>query len=133
MTGERRVALISDAAGYVVAVSDDARDLSRAEVTERLVTLAVERFGRLDAAVAFTGRIVVGRFLRSSVDDLRDALVGCVEAPYQFLRGRRAGNGRARWRPGPGVHERRRCSPNPWSTALFVGTGRGQHADPQRR
>ena len=86
MTGERRVALISDAAGYVVAVSDDARDLSRAEVTERLVTLALERFGRLDAAVAFTGRIVVGRFLRSSVDDLRDALVGCVEAPYQFLR-----------------------------------------------
>ncbi len=87
MTGERRVALISDAAGYVVAVSDDARDLSRAEVTERLVTLALDRFGRLDAAVAFTGRIVVGRFLRSSVDDLRDALVGCVEAPYQFLRG----------------------------------------------
>ena len=37
--------------------------------------------------MAFTGRIVVGRFLRSGVDDLRDALVGCVEAPYQFLRG----------------------------------------------
>ena len=51
------------------------------------MTLALDRFGRLDAAVAFTGRIVVGRFLRSSVDDLRDALVGCVEAPYQFLRG----------------------------------------------
>ena len=51
------------------------------------MSLAVDRFGRLDAAVAFTGRIVVGRFLRSGVDDLRDALVGCVEAPYQFLRG----------------------------------------------
>ena len=56
-------------------------------MTERLVSLAIDRFGRLDAAVAFTGRIVVGRFLRSGVDDLRDALVGCVEAPYQFLRG----------------------------------------------
>ena len=120
MTGERRVAMISDAAGYVgpslarllaprhdlvvgdpedglvsdleasgaaVAVAEDARDLSRPNVIERLVTLAIERFGRLDAAVAFTGRIVVGRFLRSTVDDLRDALVGCVEAPYQFLRG----------------------------------------------
>ena len=51
------------------------------------MSLAIDRFGRLDAAVAFTGRIVVGRFLRSGVDDLRDALVGCVEAPYQFLRG----------------------------------------------
>ena len=37
--------------------------------------------------MAFTGAIVVGRFLRSDVDDLRKALVGCVEAPYQFLRG----------------------------------------------
>ena len=73
--------------GAAVAVADDAGDLSRPEVTERLVSLAVDRFGRLDAAVAFTGRIVVGRFLRSGVDDLRDALVGCVEAPYQFLRG----------------------------------------------
>jgi NAD(P)-dependent dehydrogenase (short-subunit alcohol dehydrogenase family) len=120
MMGKRRVAVISDADGYVgpslarllaathdlvvgdpedglvadleaggatVAVTENARDLSRPEVTERLATLAIERFGRLDAAIAFTGRIVVGRFLRSSVDDLRDALVGCVEAPYQFLRG----------------------------------------------
>src|SRR5205823_9936514 len=29
---------------------------------------------------------VVGRFLRSSIDDLRAALTGCVEAPYNFLR-----------------------------------------------
>ena len=89
MTGERRVALISDAAGYVGPSADCSRRSrpQSGEVTEHLVTLALDRFGRLDAAVAFTGRIVVGRFLRSSVDDLRDALVGCVEAPYQFLRG----------------------------------------------
>jgi 3-oxoacyl-[acyl-carrier protein] reductase len=117
--GDRRVAVISDAAGYVgptlarllapthdlvvgdpedglVADLEDVgatvvavagtRDLSEPVASERLVAAALDGPGRLDAAVAFTGRIVVGRFLRSSVDDLREALVGCVEAPYQFLR-----------------------------------------------
>src|SRR5204863_376502 len=51
------------------------------------VATAVERFGRLDAAVAFTGRIVVGRFMRSSFDDLRAVTQGCLEGPYLFLRG----------------------------------------------
>jgi NAD(P)-dependent dehydrogenase (short-subunit alcohol dehydrogenase family) len=116
----RRVALVSDAAGYVgphlcrllaqrghdlilgdpvAGLSEEltdlgaaveavagVRDLSKPASSERLVQAAVDRFGRIDAAVAFTGRIVVGRFLRSSVDDLRAALVGCVEAPYHFLR-----------------------------------------------
>ena len=45
-----------------------------------LVT-AIDRFGRLDAAIAFTGRIVVRRFLRSTLDDLREAMVSCLEAP----------------------------------------------------
>jgi 3-oxoacyl-[acyl-carrier protein] reductase len=40
----------------------------------------------MDAAAAFTGRIVVGRFLRSSLDDLHTVLRGCVDAPYNFLR-----------------------------------------------
>jgi NAD(P)-dependent dehydrogenase (short-subunit alcohol dehydrogenase family) len=116
----RRIALVSDAAGYVgpylsrlladrghdlvvgdpaeglvadlegrgaaVAVVEGVRDLSKPESSERLVAAAVDRFGRIDAAAAFTGRIVVGRFLRSSVDDLRAVLAGCVEAPYHFLR-----------------------------------------------
>ena len=116
----RRVALVSDAAGYVgpnlsrllaqrdhdlvigdpapgladeltglgaaVEVVDGVRDLSKPESSDRLVQAALNRFGRIDSATAFTGRIVVGRFLRSSVDDLRAALVGCVEAPYNFLR-----------------------------------------------
>ena len=118
--GDRRVAVISDAAGYVgpslarllapdhdlvigepaeglvgeleaagaaVAVVHGVRNLGRPGATDELVGVAIERFGRLDAAVAFTGRIVVGRFLRSTVDDLHDALFGCVEAPYLFLRG----------------------------------------------
>ena len=69
----------------VVAVSG-VRDLSRPEASDELVRACVDAFGRVDAAAAFTGRIVVGRFSRSSLDDLRAALVGCVEAPYNFLR-----------------------------------------------
>ncbi|MEA3077795.1 MAG: 2-keto-3-deoxy-L-fuconate dehydrogenase [Actinomycetota bacterium] len=115
----RRVAIVSDAAGYVgpdlarllaerghdLVVGDPAEGLVEAleergaavEVVEgvdlvdpdasaRLVAAATSRFGRVDSASAFTGRIVVGRFLKSTVDDLHHALVGCVEAPYHFLR-----------------------------------------------
>src|SRR4051794_1240577 len=116
----RRVAIVSDAAGYVgpfvarllaerdhdLVVGDPAdglvgelqasgaaveavtgvRDLSNPESAERLVAAAIARFGRIDSATAFTGRIVIGRFLRSSLDDMRAALAGCVEAPYNFLR-----------------------------------------------
>src|SRR3954470_3075404 len=116
----KRIALISDAAGYVgpdlarlladrdhdlvlgdpapglvddltargaaVEVVEGVRDLSRPESSASLVDAARARFGRIDSATAFTGRIVVGRFLRSSVEDLRAALAGCVEAPYHFLR-----------------------------------------------
>jgi 3-oxoacyl-[acyl-carrier protein] reductase len=62
------------------------RDLAKADSSERLVQAALDRFGRIDSAAAFTGRIVVGRFLRSTVDDLQAVLTGCVEAPYHFLR-----------------------------------------------
>jgi NAD(P)-dependent dehydrogenase (short-subunit alcohol dehydrogenase family) len=116
----RRIALVSDAAGYVgphlarllaerghdlvvgdpvdgfvqeaealgaaVEVVSGVRDLADPSSSERLVRAALDRFGRIDSATAFTGRIVVGRFLRSTVEDLRAALTGCVEAPYHFLR-----------------------------------------------
>jgi 3-oxoacyl-[acyl-carrier protein] reductase len=118
--GERRVAVLSDAAAYVgpdlarvladrghdlvvgdpaeglvadleargatVATVEGVRDLAKADAAERLLAAALERFGRCDAAAAFTGRIVIGRFLRSSVEDLHQVLTGCVEAPYRFLR-----------------------------------------------
>ena len=74
------------ALGAAVEVVKGVRDLSDPSSSERLVQAALGRFGRIDSATAFTGRIVVGRFLRSTVDDLRAALVGCVEAPYHFLR-----------------------------------------------
>jgi 3-oxoacyl-[acyl-carrier protein] reductase len=72
--------------GATVQAVDGVRDLSKPDAADRLVHAALDRFGRVDSATAFTGRIVVGRFLRSTVEDLRAALVGCVEAPYQFLR-----------------------------------------------
>ena len=116
----RRIAIVSDAAGYVgpalarvlatrghdlvvgdpaeglvdeltqlgagVEVVDGVRDLSNPDASDRLVGSALERFGRIDSATAFTGRIVVGRFLRSTIEDMRAAMVGCIEAPYNFLR-----------------------------------------------
>ena len=124
--GERRVAVISDAGGYVgpslarllapehdlvvgdpedglvadleaagaaVAVADETGDLSRPEVTERLVSLAIDRFGRLDAAVAFTGRIVVGRFLRSGVEDLPRRAGRMCGGALPVPAGHRAGDG----------------------------------------
>ena len=88
VVGDPATGLVDDlrSAGSDVEVVEGVRDLSDARSSERLVAAALDRFGRIDAAVAFTGRIVVGRFLRSSIDDLRAALVGCVEAPYHFLR-----------------------------------------------
>jgi 3-oxoacyl-[acyl-carrier protein] reductase len=53
---------------------------------EALVAAAQRRFGRIDAACAFTAEIVVGRFLNSTVDDLQRVYEGCVVAPYHFLR-----------------------------------------------
>ena len=69
-----------------VEVVTGARDLSEPDAAERLVAAAHARFGRLDAAVAFSGMIVVGRFLESTVDDLHTVVQGCLEAPYRFLR-----------------------------------------------
>lgn len=74
------------ALGADVEVVEGVRDLARPESAPRLVDAALARFGRLDSAVAASGRIVTGRFLESSVDDLRTVLHGCVEAPYHFLR-----------------------------------------------
>lgn len=72
--------------GAAVEVVDDARDLAEPTAAPRLVEAALERFGRVDAAAAFTGRIIGGRFTKSSVEDLRSLVVGCLEAPYHFLK-----------------------------------------------
>lgn len=61
-------------------------DLSDPGSSRALVEAALKRFGRVASAVAPTGAIVIGRFLKSSVEDLRKVFRGCLEAPYQFLR-----------------------------------------------
>ena len=74
------------AVGCRVVPVTGVRDLSRPGASDELVRACVDTFGRVDAAAATTGRIVVGRFLSSTLDELRTALTGCVEAPYNFLR-----------------------------------------------
>ena len=74
------------AGGATIEVVTGARDLSQPDAADRLVAAGLERFGRIDSATAFSGMIVVGRFLESSVDDLHAVVQGCLEAPYRFLR-----------------------------------------------
>jgi 3-oxoacyl-[acyl-carrier protein] reductase len=75
------------ALGVAVEVVLGVGDLSDPGSTARLVQAAQDRFGRLDAAVAFSGSVVTGRFLQSTADDLAKVVRGCLEAPYHFLRG----------------------------------------------
>lgn len=72
--------------GAAVEVVTGVRDLSDPSATDRLVRAAIGRFGRIDSATAASGRIVIGRFVDSSIDDLRAVTSGCLEAPYHFLR-----------------------------------------------
>jgi 3-oxoacyl-[acyl-carrier protein] reductase len=74
------------AQGAAVESVPGARDIGDPESSERLVAIALDRFGRLDAAAAASGRVVTGRFLKSSIDDLRKVVQGCLEGPYHFLR-----------------------------------------------
>ena len=75
-----------EALGAAVEAVDGARNLAKEESAPKLVAAALARFGRLDAAAAFTGQIIGGRFMKSSVDDLRTLVEGCLVAPYNFLR-----------------------------------------------
>lgn len=74
------------AAGASVEVVEGVADLADPSSSERLVAAALDRFGRVDAAVAFSGRVVTGRFLQSSAEDLAAVVSGCLEAPYHFLK-----------------------------------------------
>jgi 3-oxoacyl-[acyl-carrier protein] reductase len=85
--GDPPTELVDELAATVdVEVVEGARDLAAEGSAERLVAAALDRFGRLDSATAFSGMIVIGRFLESSVDDLHTVVQGCLEAPYRFLR-----------------------------------------------
>ncbi len=98
-----------EGAGATVAVPQ------RAAGPEGLVAAALDRFGRLDAAVAFSGEVVAGPFAESTEADLDRLYQGCVVDPYRFLRAvtapmAEAGSGQvlvltsaAGARPTPGV------------------------------
>ena len=85
--GDPRPELVTEleAAGAAVEVVTGSRDLAVPGAAQRLVDAAVARFGRIDSATAFTGLIVTGRFTKSSVDDYRAVIEGCMIAPYEFL------------------------------------------------
>ncbi len=75
-----------EAAGAAVEAVPGVSNLARPESAPALVDAALSRFGRVDAAVAFTGVIVTGRFVSSSLDDLQSVVRSCLEAPYHFLK-----------------------------------------------
>jgi len=75
-----------EAAGSDVVRVEGVRNLSRPEAAPELVGAALAHFGRIDSAVAFSGRIVTGRFTDSTLDDLTTVVRGCLEAPYHFLK-----------------------------------------------
>lgn len=74
-----------DALGAEYEVVTRVRNLATPESAPRLVQAALDRFGRLDSAAAFSGMVVTGRFLKSSTDDLQKVYDGCMVAPYRFL------------------------------------------------
>lgn len=75
-----------EAAGAKVAVIDAGRDLADPDVAPALVAGALDAYGRIDAACAFSGQIVIGRFADSTLEDLQRVERGCLEAPYHFLK-----------------------------------------------
>ena len=86
--GEPSADLVAEleAAGAAVEAVTGVANLSKAGSSEALVAAATARFGRIDAAVIASGRIVTGRFTRSAVEDLDKVVAGCLHAPYHFMR-----------------------------------------------
>ncbi len=86
--GDPDAALVDElvAGGAAVEVVTGVRDLSDPAASQQLVDAALSRFGRIDSATAFSGLIVTGRFMNSTVDDFERVLEGCMVAPYHFLK-----------------------------------------------
>jgi 3-oxoacyl-[acyl-carrier protein] reductase len=74
-----------EAAGAAVEVVTDVGDLADATGSQRLVDAARQRFGRLDSAAWFTGRVIGGPFLDAKVDALRENFEGNVIAAFHVL------------------------------------------------
>jgi NAD(P)-dependent dehydrogenase (short-subunit alcohol dehydrogenase family) len=86
--GDAPAALLAElrATGVEVHGVDGVADLARPESAGRLVEAAMAHFGRIDAAVAASGRIITGRFVESTAEQFEKVVTGCLMAPYHFLR-----------------------------------------------
>ncbi|MEM7276316.1 MAG: SDR family oxidoreductase [Actinomycetota bacterium] len=65
---------------------DGVRDLSDPTAAVRLLDMAMDAYGRVDAAVFFTGTIVTGAFMDSDPEHLDTVMAGNLMAPYRALR-----------------------------------------------
>jgi NAD(P)-dependent dehydrogenase (short-subunit alcohol dehydrogenase family) len=75
-----------EATGATVVAVEGVLDLGDPTSSARLVAAALDRFGRLDAAAGGSGRVIVGKFVDSTVEQLDKVLQGCLVAPYHLLR-----------------------------------------------
>lgn len=73
------------ASGTHVEVVTGVRDLVKRDSSQRLVDAAMQRFGRIDSAAAFSGLIVTGRFMSATLGDLESVMQGCMVAPFHFM------------------------------------------------
>lgn len=71
--------------GARVAPVTGVRDLTDPSSSQRLADAAIKNFGRIDAAAVSSGRVVTGRLLQSSIEDLDTVYQGCLVSPYNFL------------------------------------------------
>lgn len=67
-------------------VVDGVKDLAAPDSAIRLLDMAMDAYGRVDALAVFTGTIVTGPFLASEPDDLDRVMGGNLMAPYRALR-----------------------------------------------
>lgn len=74
------------ATGATVLGVDGGSALHRESAAPSLVEAAMAEFGRVDAAVMASGRIIGGRFVNSTLEDLDRLVAGCLHAPYFFLK-----------------------------------------------
>jgi len=74
-----------EALGSTTVAVEGVRSLAKREHSDALVGAAIDRFGRIDAAAMASGRVVTGRFLNSTLEDLYAVVQGCLEPPFHFL------------------------------------------------
>ena len=74
-----------EALGASVVPVEGGSRLHLQEASIDLVTAAMDRFGRIDAAVTASGRIMGGRFVDSTLEQFDALVAGCLHAPFHFL------------------------------------------------